>query len=62
MQSEVQMSILGINFLRGFKLCVDPAASKLVQDGTGLTVLRNLDSKSNHRNNFPLLLFFEKVL
>jgi hypothetical protein len=56
------MTILGINFLRAFKLCVDPAAGKLVQDGTGLTVLRNLDSKSNRRNNFSLLLFFEKVL
>jgi hypothetical protein len=55
------MAILGIKFLRAFKLCVDPVAGKMVQDGTGLTVLRNLDSKSNHRNNFPLLLFFEKV-
>jgi hypothetical protein len=31
------MATLGIDFLRVYKLSVDPAAGKLVQDGTGLT-------------------------
>jgi hypothetical protein len=32
------MAILGIDFLRAFELSVDPAAGKLIQDGTGLTL------------------------
>jgi hypothetical protein len=36
LQAEVQMAILGIDFLRAFKLSVDPAAGRLVQSGTGL--------------------------
>jgi hypothetical protein len=32
------MAILGIDFLRAFKLSVDPAAGRLVQGGTGLTL------------------------
>ncbi len=35
LQAEVQMAILGIDFLRAFKLSEDPAAGKLVQGGTG---------------------------
>ncbi len=35
--AELQMATLGIDFLRAYKLSVDPAAGKLVQDGTGLT-------------------------
>ncbi len=36
LQAEVQMAILGIDFLRAFKLSVDPAAGRLIQSGTGL--------------------------
>jgi hypothetical protein len=36
LQAEVQMAILGIDFLRAFELSVDPAAGRLVQSGTGL--------------------------
>jgi hypothetical protein len=32
------MAILGIDFLRAYKLFVDPTAGKLVPDGTGLTL------------------------
>jgi hypothetical protein len=32
------MATSGIDFLRAYKLSVDPAAGKLVQDGTGLTL------------------------
>jgi hypothetical protein len=38
LQVEVQMAILGIDFLRAFKLSVDSAAGQLVQGGTGLTL------------------------
>ncbi len=38
LQAELQIAILGIDFLRAYKLSVDPAAGKLVQDGTGLTL------------------------
>jgi hypothetical protein len=38
LQAEVQMAILGIDFQRAFKLSVDPAAGKMVQDNTGLTL------------------------
>ncbi len=38
LQAKVQMAILGIDFLRAFKLSVDPAADKLVQCSTGLTL------------------------
>jgi hypothetical protein len=37
LQAEVRMAILGIDFLRAFKLSVDPAAGSLVP-GTGLTL------------------------
>ena len=39
---HVQMAILGIDFLIAFKQSVDPAAGKLVQDGTGLTLSRGV--------------------
>jgi hypothetical protein len=38
LQAEVQMAILGMDFLRAFKLSVDPAAGKLVQAGSGLVL------------------------
>ena len=38
LQAEVQMAILGIDFLKAHRLSVDPAGGRLVQTGTGLVL------------------------
>ncbi len=48
LQAEVYMAILGIDFLRAFKLSVDPAAGRLVQGGTGQGVY-NYDGGEHRR-------------